>query len=895
MQQANLFPISPQEIIRATALALRRRATLMGPASMYDPLTKDVLAAFNRPVGPPNHWSEAWTNLERGLAMSAGGKEAQAVGYLERSVLAANEFDHPLTSIALLELGKRAMMRGEYPAAARFLEEATYAAVNYPDYSVLEEAFRDRALVHLLSNAKGYFAPLDAAIQWAKVKNLRHLRASLLLCAAENYAVLGRSREATAMLDEARATIGRRKMGVGAIGARLSFLNALVAYQQGHAADGNAALTAAMGYMQHGSLWLFHIGLADEMYVSGSATPRVAMDLFSIVLRDPQPADWTLDPMESLASLVTPHPTSLEHWFLVALDRKDTKAAIEITERARRHRFFSSLEFGGRLESLRWIFEAPTSQLAQQAVLQRQDLMARYPAYEKLSRQAQEIRAALAKKPLVADGQTAFKEQSHALGELASLGLQQEAILREIAVRREPAAMVFPPLRELTDIQKTLPNKHAVLGFFAAGRRMYGYLLNNERFMFWQVESMPALLKQIQDLLREMGNYQPNYELDSKELADTRWKQSAKQVLKSLLKGSPADFTQSFDELVIVPDGVLWYLPFEALQITANGRDQSLIERFRIRYAPTLSLATAGGWGRSSADNTAVVLGKLYPRDDDAVTHKAFEQLAAVLPGAVAMQPPSPAPSSIYSTLFRRLVVLDDIPFSEQAPYGWTPAPIDRSKAGASLADWLMLPWGGPDVVVLPGFHTAAEDSFKRVRGNLPGNEVFLAVTGLMANGARTILLSRWRTGGQTSFDLTREFSQELSHTSPSDAWQRAVQVVVGSRLNLDAEPRLKRATTDETPKAEHPLFWAGYMLVDSGTGPESLELKIEKPAIDSKKAAPAKEGIKSKTPEKEAKEEIESKTSEKPAKEGISPKTSEKQVPEKSLTHPKKTKRGKQ
>ena len=166
--------------------------------------------------------------------------------------------------------------------------------------------------------------------------------------------------------------------------------------------------------------------------------------------------------------------------------------------------------------------------------------------------------------------------------------------------------------------------------------------------------------------------------------------------------------------------------------------------------------------GPNPAGNTAVVLGKLYPRDDDAVAQTAFDQLAAVVPGAVALQPPPPAPSSIYSTLFQRLVVLDDIPFSEQDPYGWAPAPIDRSKAGASLADWLLLPWGGPDVVVLPGFHTAAEDALKRVHKGLPGNDVFLAVCGLMANGARTVLLSRWRTGGQTSFDLVREFAQEF-------------------------------------------------------------------------------------------------------------------------------------
>jgi len=60
-----------------------------------------------------------------------------------------------------------------------------------------------------------------------------------------------------------------------------------------------------------------------------------------------------------------------------------------------------------------------------------------------------------------------------------------------------------------------------------------------------------------------------------------------------------------------------------------------------------------------------------------------------------------------------------------------------------------------------------------------------------MANGARTVLVSRWRTGGQTSFDLVREFLQELPNSSASDAWQRAVQLTMDANVNLSAEPRI--------------------------------------------------------------------------------------------------------
>jgi hypothetical protein len=212
--------------------------------------------------------------------------------------------------------------------------------------------------------------------------------------------------------------------------------------------------------------------------------------------------------------------------------------------------------------------------------------------------------------------------------------------------------------------------------------------------------------------------------------------------------------------------------------------------------------------------------------------------MAAVMPGAVAIHSPLPASIAVYGSLFNGLVVLDDLASIEQDPYGWAPAPVDRTKAGASLAEWLALPWGGPDVVVLPGFHTASEDGLKRMRRGMPGNEVFLSVCGLMANGARTALLSRWRTGGQTSFDLVREFTQELSRSTPADAWQRAVLLTVSSPLNVEAEPRIKHSAEDEgTPKANHPFFWAGYMLVDCDTSPEQRAKKPGEPVVHEKKA----------------------------------------------------------
>ncbi len=535
--------------------------------------------------------------------------------------------------------------------------------------------------------------------------------------------------------------------------------------------------------------------------------------------------------------LMTPHPLPIEHWFEAAVERsgvKEVSAAVEIAERARRHRFFTSLEFGGRLESLRWILEAARECLPQEALLQRQDILARYPAYNKLSQQAREIRSALGKLPLVAEDQAALKEQMRQLAELGAIGAKQEAILREIALRREPASLVFPPLLPVADVQKSLPDKQAALAFFATGRRLYGFLLNNERCSCWQVGAAAGAVAADSGPAPRDGPVRT-------EPRDGREGPRRREV-EAVGPASPRR----------AAEGLAGRLLAALRRAGDRARRRALVSAVRgvageggravaaadvavphpLRPDP-LALRPAGP-GRNPTGNTAVVVGKLYPNDKDEVTQKAFEQLAAVVPGAVLLRPPPPAPSALYSTLFQRLIVLEDLVPSDD-PYGWNPAPLDRSKPGGTVADWLVLPWGRPDVILLPGFHTAAEDALKRVHRGPPGNEMFLSVCGLMASGARTLLLSRWRTGGQSSFDLVREFAQELPHTSPADAWQRAVLLDMDSRVNLEGEPRIKRGAADETPKASHPFFWAGYMLVDC-TPPPKPEPKPEEPVLKPKK-----------------------------------------------------------
>ncbi len=301
------------------------------------------------------------------------------------------------------------------------------------------------------------------------------------------------------------------------------------------------------------------------------------------------------------------------------------------------------------------------------------------------------------------------------------------------------------------------------------------------------------------------------------------------------MQGSKISFSDDSAEVIIVPDGTLWYLPFEMLPLGAESKEfKPLINRSRVRYAPTVGLALPMRQGRTSSGEYGIVEGKLYPTDKPDIERAAVEEVRRATPNSVVLRNPLPGPSPLVGAMFDGLIVLDDLT-DTQSGYDWSPIPLERGKGAGSLAAWMTLPWKDVDQFVLPGYHTAAENALKSP-GSSPGNELFQSTMGMMACGARTALVSRWRTGGQSAIELTREFVQELPFVTAAESWQRAVQLISQSPLDADSEPRLaahKAGSAEaEAPKGSHPFFWAGYMLVDSGTTPEQKEKQPDKPVL---------------------------------------------------------------
>ena len=477
--------------------------------------------------------------------------------------------------------------------------------------------------------------------------------------------------------------------------------------------------------------------------------------------------------------------------------------SLDVADRARRHRFYSTLPLGGRLLALRWVLEAPDVALDPQVLLERQNILTQFPQYADYSKQVKKLRAELARQPLVADSPKEARAESDKLAEIGRISQLQETLLREIALRRQAAELVFPPLRETRDVQAALPPRSALLVFYATGHDTYAFLMSKQKYTAWKLESPPVLEKKLSALLKAIGNFDGSHEIPESQLADPNWRQAARDLTDALMAGSNSkvSLATGIDELVVVPDGPLWYLPFEALQVPAQAKNKNP-ERHRVAdHAHPRALSSDDGPGDSrraraiGKRRSRHRAGRMFPREEPQAVQAEFDRLRKILPHAEPVKSPLPAASPLYASLFDSLVVFDEVNNStatEKGHYDWDPIPLDKIRNAGTLAQWFSLPWKSPTTLILPGYRTPAENALRSGPGT--GNEMFLNLCGLMSTGTRTVLLSRWRTGGESSYDLVRQFIQELPYSSAADAWQRSVQMLMETPLDLNREPRIKRS-----------------------------------------------------------------------------------------------------
>ena len=114
-------------------------------------------------------------------------------------------------------------------------------------------------------------------------------------------------------------------------------------------------------------------------------------------------------------------------------------------------------------------------------------------------------------------------------------------------------------------------------------------------------------------MYRHMGHFDANTEVTPTILAKEEWKQSLAIIQKTIFGNVQENPFDAGRQVVIVPDGFLWYVPFELLPLGENP----LIATHRVRYSPTVSLVLGDGRNQRPVTRTSVVNGPFALDDDE--------------------------------------------------------------------------------------------------------------------------------------------------------------------------------------------------------------------------------------------------------------------------------------
>ncbi|MCH2179692.1 MAG: hypothetical protein MK106_12900 [Mariniblastus sp.] len=813
VQNPEFKPVDVAEIMRCVGLAIHRRRIIKGVTCKIDPFTSKLVSGLSL-LGRDQTPLGTWNTLLLGLAYASADDNKRAQSLIGQSLQLPGGLDHQLTPVGLLTLAYISFAQEQPDTAAGLALEASYSAALRNQFDLVEESLSLGTVIHLSRN-RSVYPPLENAIAWAARDRINLMQAGLTVRLAECYSEMGDPVASTKVLSQTRRPMSRNSLSRSVIASRMQYLVALNQFLQGDTKGGMVSLSKAMRSFQNGSRWLYQLALADSLVVSGAVGERQADVLYAALLRDPTQKEWQLEPIECLAFLTSSHIGAMERWLEIAISRRNFGLAMEVAELVRRHRFYSTLPLGGRMLAFRWMLHAPEEAINDRAKKERQDFFARYPTYKALADRSKADRTALLKLPVNPNPDTdELKQQTNLYLDLFKTSNAQERFLTTLALRREPSELTFPPPLNFAELQTRIGPRQLALVSIATGTGYHQFAIGQKAKQYLGLVRSQTMQKEVGRLLKSMGLQDTAGGLEMETLQSDEWKQQASEMHTMVFQGVEDGMWDEFDELIVIPDGVMWYLPFEVLQLGDDPANfSSLNEKVKIRYSPTLSLGFEPQRRERRIVKTAVVTGRMHPKGEAELTKAAFDEFQKKIPDAGAFTDRMNIPSNLVGSVADELVVWADLRQSGRGGvFSLLPVQIDQGKEGSTLAGWMSLPLEGPEHIIMPGF-TSGGAAGNRSKGN--GQDMFQLVCGLLASGARTVLVSRWRVGGENSLLQTGEYAYRLRRQRPIDAWTDSVTESRKRELDLLKEPRIKPEKLVQPVTADHPFFWSGMMLIE--------------------------------------------------------------------------------
>lgn len=809
--QERLVPVDVIEMYRAIALTIRRRDQILGTLSEADTPAKTLRSQLGEARAVlPGELPTTLGSVVYGVSVSGEGDYERSTGILQQS-LQINGMDHPLTPVALLQIGWNQYMMGEYRAAKATLLEASYSAAYFNQLDLVRESLVLAGRAHMAVNRDQPLPELDTAFEWARIQGMRVAQTQFAMVAAENAIENGQNPQAAKFLETANTLMRGGDLKRSELALRLNVLEIAFAIVEGKA-DNLQALRSALVAYRPATPWAYQIGMLVDPARRRSLTTTTLAALIQRVLRDPTQQDWDRDPFACLAYLTGDRSMFLADALTIQLNKRSFNEALLASENLRRVQFLSRLPLGGRLMSFRELLTRNADELTPELRRKQTELQARFTNLKAALDRAQTTLVALQTQP-VSPPEAELKAWETEVDTLSTTCAQIESQLVHVSIRRDAIPLLFPPPVDLERVQTMIPDKTICWIVIFHDNIYHSLLVTKDRVVHQSALNQANVAKAIRGLAKSWGHTSPAAVVAPQVVLDQSWKKNSHALLKAMIPNSSPEFWSTFDEVVVVPAGMFWYLPFETFSLAETPDSELLIDKAAVRYAPSLNLAFSEQRPKN-LQRAVLYPSKIDIRDEDAwaansttALREAWPQLTTIEGGRVSTQSVGP--------LVHAMIYLNEIR-QPLWPAPWT-AP-ENKKDGylkLDLERWIGYPNVGPEFLYVAGGNSAIVDGIK---GNLVGEELEYYTTMLMASGCQSMVLPRWRPGGHVPYDLPAAMLKRMPASTTAVAMREAIQEIRKAPLDLTKQTRLRSSRGEAPTNADHPFWWAGQMVVDRGS-----------------------------------------------------------------------------
>lgn len=349
--------------------------------------------------------------------------------------------------------------------------------------------------------------------------------------------------------------------------------------------------------------------------------------------------------------------------------------------------------------------------------------------------------------------------------------------------RAVEAEAVMPTIPQAADVQSMIPEDAALIEYVIGKQEISTLLITRGSVLGMPVAVSAESLSSRIELLRALITGRK-----------AEWVKPAKGLSQLLLQPLQKEgYLAGIHRLLIVPDGVLNYVPFSALP---TGNDRFLSDEFTVGYLPSAVALTNKGLAEASR-RTLLAMAPTGTQLPNAAIE--VRDIGRLFPGTSRVI----VGKSATETLFKREAEKYDYlhlathgALNRNAPLlsALEFAPDDQNDGRLELHEIVGMKLHAR-LVTLSACETALGEGYFN---DIPAGNEFVGITqAFLSAGGQSVLASLWPVNDQSTQNLMEKFYQFLPKTGGATALARVQQ-------------QLRRSD----PRFRHPYYWAGFVMV---------------------------------------------------------------------------------